>query len=89
MLEAGKRYQVFSIKEKADKTGEKERGVFVKAGAAFVNRDGSLNVYLDVLPLDGRLHIREALEKREDAADGRTATTGSALVEETRTLGAL
>ena len=31
---------------------------WVKAGSAYLNRDGSLNVYLDVLPLDGKLHIR-------------------------------
>lgn len=67
MLVTGKRYQVFSIKEKADKSGG---AVWVKAGSAWVNRDGSLNVYLDVLPLDGRLHVREALE-RKDGADER------------------
>lgn len=35
--------------------------VWIKAGSAWVNRDGSVNVYLDVLPLDGKLHIREPL----------------------------
>jgi hypothetical protein len=38
---------------------------WVKGGSAFVNRDGSVNVYLDVLPLDGRLHIRDETEKKE------------------------
>src|SRR5690349_12399639 len=32
---------------------------WTKAGRAFVNRDGSLNIYLDVLPIDGTLHVRE------------------------------
>lgn len=54
-LQQGKRYQVFSIKHVNDRT------VWVKAGSAWVNRDDSINVYLDVLPLDGKLHIREAL----------------------------
>ena len=36
-----------------------ERPVWVRVGTAFVNRDGSLNVYLDALPTNGRLHIRD------------------------------
>ena len=73
MLVIGKRYQVFSIREKSDKGGGDKGAVWVKAGSAWVNRDGSLNVYLDVLPLDGRLHVREALDKR-DGVDGRAAS---------------
>lgn len=60
---AGKRYQVFSIRE--SKQEGKVTSVWVRAGSAWVNRDGSFNVYLDVLPLDGKLHVREAVEKRE------------------------
>lgn len=56
-LENGKRYQVFSIKEHLDH-GER-KSIWVRAGSAWVNRDGSINVYLDVLPLDGKLHVRE------------------------------
>jgi hypothetical protein len=59
VLTAGKRLAVFSIRE------NKGGSVWVRAGSAFVNRDGSLNVLLDVLPLDGRLHVREAGEKGE------------------------
>ena len=68
MLVTGKRYQVFSMKERTDKGGKEKDTVWVKAGSAWVNRDGSLNVYLDVLPLDGRLHVREALDKKEPEA---------------------
>ena len=46
MLEAGKRLAVFSIR--AGKNGS----VWVRSGQAEVNRDGSLNLTLDVLPLD-------------------------------------
>lgn len=61
----GKRYQVFSIKETKQSDG-KLTSVWVRAGSAWVNRDGSFNVYLDVLPLDGKLHVREAaVDKRE------------------------
>ena len=68
MLTVGKRLAVFSIRE------SKGGSVWIRAGSAFVNRDGSLNVLLDVLPLDGKLHVREAGERRE-AQDAATAET--------------
>jgi len=61
VLTTGKRLAVFSIREGKGGT------VWVRAGSAFVNRDGSLNVLLDVLPLDGKLHVREAGDRREAA----------------------
>ncbi len=70
----GKRYQVFSIKE-IQEQGEK-KSVWVKAGSAWVNRDGSINVYLDVLPLDGKLHVREPLEDRREV-NRNAQTNGS------------
>ncbi len=76
MLVPGKKLQVFSIKELAEKNDEKKT-VWVKAGMAWVNRDGSLNVYLDVLPLDGKLHVREALEERRADAGKTSSTNGS------------
>ena len=59
--ERGKRLAVFSIRD------TKAGSIWVRAGTAFVNKDGSLNVFLDVLPLDGKLHVREAGEKRDAA----------------------
>lgn len=53
-MEPGKKYTVFSIHKTERST------VWVRAGIAWPNKDGSTNVYLDVLPLDGKLHIREA-----------------------------
>ena len=67
-MEFGKRYAVFSVR-KADNNGA---AIWVRAGYAWANRDGSANVTLDVLPLDGKLHIREAGERREYA--GSTTT---------------
>jgi hypothetical protein len=79
MLTAGKRLAVFSIRE------GKGGSIWVRAGSAFVNKDGSLNVLLDVLPLDGKLHVREAADKRDGAlAGGRFGSDSgleSALVE--------
>jgi len=65
VLVAGKRLAVFSIRE------NKGGSIWVRAGSAFVNKDGSLNVLLDVLPLDGKLHVREAGEKRESTGAAR------------------
>jgi hypothetical protein len=62
VLSAGKRLAVFSIR------GDKGSSIWVRAGSAWVNKDGSMNVLLDVLPLDGKLHVREAGEKREPVA---------------------
>jgi hypothetical protein len=61
----GSRYQVFSITQAKGPEGAAATTVWVKAGSAWVNRDGSLNVYLDVLPLDGRLHLRAVTDKEE------------------------
>ena len=39
-----------------------ERGpkrYWLRIGMAFVNRDGSMNVRLDAVPLTGQLHIRD------------------------------
>jgi hypothetical protein len=65
----GQRFAVFSIRESNGKS------IWVRAGSAWRNNDGSLNVYLDVLPLDGKLHIREALEK-ESNEDGSPKKAG-------------
>ena len=73
VLDIGKRLQVFSIKEQKDR-GDGKTEFWVRAGTAWVNRDGSMNVYLDVLPLDGKLHVREQSEKREVAGNTLEAT---------------
>ena len=39
-----------------DKDGRK---FWVRIGAAIVNRDGSMNVKLDAMPVNGQLHIRD------------------------------
>lgn len=46
-------FAVFSIRK---------GNVWTSAGRAVKNRDGSLNVTLDVLPLDGQLHIRASID---------------------------
>jgi len=75
-MENNKRYQVFSVKELVE--GKDKKTVWVKAGSAWKNRDGSFNVYLDVLPLDGKLHVREALDERRADSNNNTNKNSSA-----------
>ena len=58
-----KRQVVFSIREFKDKS------IWTRIGTAFTNRDGSLNVILDSLPIDGRLHIREESRRGESGSE--------------------
>jgi O-succinylbenzoate synthase len=67
----GRRLQVWAIPESRD--GEK--AFWVKIGVAFTNRDGSINLILDALPLGtNRLQIRE---QKEDAKAGAAAARRS------------
>ena len=63
MLIPGKRLTVFAIKE-TDRRGT----IWVRIGSAFVNKDESINVWLDALPIDGKLHCREAMPERQAVA---------------------
>jgi len=58
--------EVYAIYETKDNGRERSRWVCV--GVAFENKDGSVNVLLDALPLTGRLQIRkrDANENRND-----------------------
>lgn len=52
---------VFVITEKA---GE-EKSRWTRIGVAFVNKDQSLNVVLDAVPITGRLHIRDRKVRKQ------------------------
>ena len=54
MADGARMMEVYTI---VDKEGF-ERSFWVKIGAAFPNRDGSINVYLDAFPVNGRLQLR-------------------------------
>lgn len=61
-LVPGKRYTVFAVR-----TQKNGQTVWVRAGVAFVQADDSMNISLDVLPIDGALHVRESgLEPRKE-----------------------
>lgn len=61
MAEGVKPMFVYTIVEK---TGM-EKPAWVKIGIAFTNKDHSINVRLDALPLNGKLHIRERNPENE------------------------
>ena len=64
----GRRLHVWAIPESRD--GEKT--FWVRIGVAFTNRDGSVNVILDALPLGtNRLQIREPKEEARPGAPAR------------------
>jgi hypothetical protein len=48
------------------------KSIWVKIGVGFTNRDGSLNLKLDALPVSGTLQVREweAYERRPEAPEG-------------------
>ena len=50
-----------------------QRGLFRRIGTAFVNRDDSLNVFLDAYPINGKLHIRD-VEKRDKQQEEEVAS---------------
>jgi len=54
------RLNVFSPVESSK---EPKRTFWLRVGNAYVNRDGSINVYLDAMPMNGRLQLRESNEK--------------------------
>jgi hypothetical protein len=60
---------VYSIQENAikarkdGKEGKEKASLWTKIGSAFSNKDGSMNIYLNALPLNGKLQIRERKDK--------------------------
>jgi len=57
------------------------KSYWLRVGTAFENRDGSLNVYLDAIPVNGRLQIREYQPDEEhdgSQSRGGTSAAGSA-----------
>ena len=52
--------KVYTIIENTKGDG---KGFWLEIGRAFVNKDGSHNVLLNALPVNGTLHIREQTAK--------------------------
>jgi hypothetical protein len=47
------------------------KSIWVRVGTGFTNRDGSLNLRLDAIPVNGMLQVREwdSGERRSDSAE--------------------
>ncbi len=74
----GKRLAVFAIPESKD--GEKP--FWTRIGVAFTNRDGSITLVLDALPLGtNRLQVREARTVAEARAGNGAANRGMETIE--------
>jgi hypothetical protein len=50
------------------------KSFWVRVGVGFTNRDGSLNLRLDAIPVNGLLQVREwEPERRPESVDGQSA----------------
>ena len=54
---------------------------WLRVGAAFENRDGSMNVLLDAMPTNGQLQIREYRPFEEREERGERSRVESALAQ--------
>jgi hypothetical protein len=57
------------------------RNYWNRVGSAFRNHDGSYNIYLDALPRDGKIQIREATERDHTKDLGELAESAAATAE--------
>jgi hypothetical protein len=53
----------FTVRER----GEDAKGFWLAIGSAWTNRDGSFNIQLDALPIDGKIVLRIRKEKDTEA----------------------
>jgi len=51
------------------------KSFWVRVGVGFTNRDGSLNLRLDAMPVNGMLQVREwdPADRRPESVDGQPA----------------
>jgi len=54
---AKQRFEVHTIVKRDGQNGE-QKSFWVRVGSAFTNKDGSINVFLDALPVNGQLQLR-------------------------------
>jgi hypothetical protein len=65
MAEKNAAKAVFALTERGEKT------FWTRIGVAFTNKDGSITVQLDALPVSGRLQIRDEESRSERDHDDR------------------
>lgn len=62
-MQEAKTKAVYTIVERQQKSR------WVRIGIGFVNRDGSINVRLDAVPVNGKLHLRDYRKKDDDSGE--------------------
>ncbi len=65
MKESIQMKEVYAISEGMQSTDTEGKHRWTKIGVGFVNRDNSINVILDAMPFNGKLHIRDRQPRRE------------------------
>jgi len=65
------RLGVYTIVDRKSEEHPDRKNLWIHIGIAFVNRDGSINVRLNALPVNGSLHIRAL--NGQGAADGESS----------------
>ncbi|MFA4973007.1 MAG: hypothetical protein WC683_10355 [bacterium] len=61
-MSKSERLNVYALVER-----EEKKTIWLRVGTAFVNKDDSINVYLDAVPLGGKLQIRRPSDNNKDA----------------------
>jgi hypothetical protein len=56
---------VWTIVERAQQGGP-TKSYWTRVGVGFVNRDGSMNLHLDAIPISGKLQVREWEAPRQE-----------------------
>jgi hypothetical protein len=47
-------------------SGSEKKSRWIRIGTGFINKDNSLNILLDLIPLNGKLHVRDLGTKNEN-----------------------
>jgi hypothetical protein len=70
-----KPWAAYNIIEKGEKT------FWSRVGSAFHNHDGSINIWLEAFPLQGKIHIRPLAEDRDGQRHKGALATAAEVVE--------
>ncbi len=66
---------VWTVVERGTANGGPAKSYWTKVGVGFVNRDGSINLQLDAIPISGKLQVRE-WEPYDRRTEGDGAASG-------------
>jgi len=58
-------HSAFTVRDR----GEGRKAFWARIGSAWVNRDGSFNLQLDALPIDGKIVLRPRKANENDGAE--------------------